>query len=144
MNYEEKYNETIEKIKGLLDNGRKQGHVIIRIEDVENALPEVKESDDELVRKTICNCVKWFGYDSIHFKHVSQKECLAWLEKQGEQKPVEYAKGEDYDIDDLWAALDILRRTYGKVQGYQSDNGIFEHQCAITALKKLYEKKLSE
>ena len=35
----------------------------------------------------------------------------------------------------------ILEKTLGKVDGYQSDDGILSHKCAISALKKLYEKK---
>lgn len=67
------------------------------------------------------------------------------LEKQGEQKPVndtdEEYNGEDYGIDSLWHAKNILEKTLGKVDGYQSDDGILEHKCAITAVMKLYEQK---
>ena len=59
-------------------------------------------------------------------------------------KSVELPKGEDYGIDGLYAAVDILKKTLGKVDGYQSDDGILEHKCAITAVKKLYEKKPTE
>ena len=54
------------------------------------------------------------------------------------QKPVEYAKGEDHGVDGLWTALDILQKTLGEVKGYQSDDGILEHECAISAVEKLY------
>ena len=43
---------------------------------------KLKESENEKIRKTIYNCVKWFGFDSWFFKDVSQEECLAWIEKQ--------------------------------------------------------------
>ena len=49
--------------------------------------------------------------------------------------------GEDYGIDGLWHAMNILERTLGKVSGYQTDDGFLSHQCAITAVKKLYEQK---
>ena len=49
--------------------------------------------------------------------------------------------GEDYGIDGLWHAKNILEKTLGKVSGYQTDDGILSHQCAITAIKKLYEQK---
>ena len=48
---------------------------------------------------------------------------------------------EDYGIDGLYHAQRILEKTIGKVDGYQSDDGILEHKCAITAVKKLYEHK---
>jgi hypothetical protein len=59
-------------------------------------------------------------------------------------KSVELPKGEDYGIDGLYAAVDILKKTLGKVDGYQSDDGILEHKCAITAVKKLYEQLREE
>lgn len=62
-----------------------------------------------------------------------------------EQKPViEEFNGEDYGIDSLYHAQRILEKTLGKVDGYQSDDGILEHKCAITAVKKLYEQKPAE
>ncbi len=48
---------------------------------------------------------------------------------------------EDYGIDSLFHAQRILEKTLGKVDGYQSDDGILEHKCAISAVKKLYEQK---
>lgn len=52
--------------------------------------------------------------------------------------------GEDYGIDSLYHALRILEKTLGEVDGYQSDDGILEHKCAISAVKKLYEQKPAE
>jgi hypothetical protein len=49
--------------------------------------------------------------------------------------------GEDYGIDGLWHAKNILEKTLGTVEGYQSDDGILEHKCAISAVKKLYAQK---
>lgn len=61
-----------------------------------------------------------------------------------EQKPAELAKGEDYGIDGLYAAVDILQKTLGNVDGYQTDDGILEHKCAIAAVNKLYKQKPAE
>lgn len=63
------------------------------------------------------------------------------IEKQSEKKPTNLAKGEDYGIDGLYNAIRILEKTLGKVDGYQTDDGILEHECAISAVKKLYEQK---
>ena len=52
--------------------------------------------------------------------------------------------GEDYGIDSLYHAQRILEKTLGKVDGYQTDDGILSHKCAITAVKKLYEQKPEE
>ena len=61
--------------------------------------------------------------------------------KKIEQKSDDLPKGEDYGIDGLYAAVDILKKTLGKVDGYQTDDGILEHECAISAVKSLYEQK---
>lgn len=64
----------------------------------------------------------------------SDKNPYISSEKQGEQKQVEFANGDDYGIDGLWHAINILEKTLGKVEGYQTDDGILEHECAITAV----------
>ena len=60
--------------------------------------------------------------------------------KKIEQENEEY-NSEDYGIDGLYHAISILEKTLGKVEGYQSDDGILEHKCAITTVKKLYNKR---
>jgi hypothetical protein len=52
--------------------------------------------------------------------------------------------GEDYGIDSLFHAQRILEKTLGKVDGYQTDDGILSHMCAISAVKKLYGQKSVE
>ena len=44
MNCEKEQNEVIDKLKSLIDDAKKQGHIIIRIEDIEKVIPETKES----------------------------------------------------------------------------------------------------
>lgn len=63
--------------------------------------------------------------------------------KKKELKKIEEEEynGEDYGIDSLYHAQRILEKTLGKVDGYQSDDGILEHKCAITAIKELYAQK---
>ena len=63
------------------------------------------------------------------------------FEKKELKKVEEEINDEDYGIDGLWHAQRILERTLGEVDGYQSDDGILEHKCAISAVKKLYEQK---
>jgi len=58
-------------------------------------------------------------------------------EKKELKKTEEEFNGEDYGVDSLWHARNILERTFGKVEGYQTDDGILEHKCAISAVKQL-------
>lgn len=66
-----------------------------------------------------------------------------WDAEKKELKKIDdkEVNGEDYGIDSLYHAQRILEKTLGSVDGYQSDDGILEHKCAISAVKKLYEQK---
>ena len=89
--------------------------------------PATKEQRDFLFQK-----MKEDGYE--------------WNAERKELKKIEDEEynGEDYGIDSLYHAQRILEKTLGSVDGYQTDDGILSHQCAITAVKKLYEQKPSE
>ena len=51
-----KKKEIIDTLKSIIEDAKKQGHIIVRIEDLENAIPELKkESEDEKIRKEISN-----------------------------------------------------------------------------------------
>ena len=51
--------------------------------------PELKESEDERIRNQIINFIEEYG-NPIHCEW--QKDWIAWLEKQGEQKPTDKVK----------------------------------------------------
>lgn len=69
--------EAIKKIKtwDFLDNDEK--------EVLETLIPELRESEDERIRKEIISALKYANHEGVYNKH------LAWLEKQGEQKSVD-------------------------------------------------------
>ena len=83
MDYEKKYKETLERAKYY-----KEGITDHKLENDENILdyifPELKESEDEKIRKMLIAFVK---NDSIITSNKNKQNALAWLEKQGEQKP---------------------------------------------------------
>ena len=95
--------------------------------DIEFVNPATKEQRELLFQK-----MKEAGY-TFDF----EKKELKKIEDE------EY-NGEDYGIDSLFHAQRILEKTLGNVDGYQSDDGILEHKCAIAAVKKLYEQKPTE
>ena len=80
-------NEVINKLQGLIDNAKKQGHIIVRIEDIEDAFPELVESEDEKVRKAL---IEYFNEqcDMSNWNGIYGYQVVSWLEKQGKQKPV--------------------------------------------------------
>lgn len=226
------FEDFLDRMQGLLDSAKKQGHIIVRVEDLENTFPELKESEDEKIRRAIHIYLDWLDgrKDYAPKGKYTIKDMISWLkkhgepveinptefdtrlqaligkfdslpkeeligslsfwlnvvqndgtykidEKQDEQKPYGQRKecedcqfsyvgeckgdcalkrneqksadkvkdeeynGEDYGIDSLFHAQRILEKTLGKVDGYQTDDGILAHQCAISAVKKLYEQK---
>jgi hypothetical protein len=95
------------------------------IEENKNIIhPATKEQRDLLFKK-----IKEAGYE--------------WDAEKKELKKIEDEEydGEDYGIDSLYHAQRILEKTLGKVDGYQSDDGILEHKCAISAVRKMYKQK---
>jgi hypothetical protein len=42
----------------------------------------------------------------------------------------------------VWIAEMILEKTLGKVDGFQSDDGVMEHQMAIDAVKQVKSTRL--
>ena len=93
----------------------------------------------------------YHSIEGVHPATEEQRELLfqkmkeagyTWdAEKKKLEKTDKEINGEDYGIDSLYHAQRILEKTLGKVDGYQSDDGILEHKCAISAVKKLYEQK---
>lgn len=88
-----KFEDFLDRMQGLIYNAKKQGHIIVRIEDLENTFPELKESEDERIRNVL---IYYFN------RYKEQEECgiktfygiptdniLAWLEKQGNHKPTD-------------------------------------------------------
>ena len=96
MNTEQKakaYDETISKLQSLINNANKQGHIIIRVEELENTFPELKdERMREMAIKAIHapqaqSCIKSWG--------INPDDVIAWLEKIG----TSYTKR---DVDDAY------------------------------------------
>lgn len=79
MNYEEKYNQALEIAKHYHDRDN--------IHFLEHIFPELRESEDERIRKEIIKLVHFFYCSSsVYEHHVSEDDMIAWLEKQGEQE----------------------------------------------------------
>ena len=124
--------KTLEKLQRIYDQADTFGKELI-----EKEFPELKESDDERIRKELIKALKQLDREKCQVDTYPYLDWAAWLEKQGKEN-TELPNGEDYGIDSLFHALQILQSTLGDVAGYQSDDGILEHKCAISAVKKLY------
>jgi len=139
MDYEKLHKETLENLQVMVNEGKITENV------AKGICSDFKfESEDERIRKTLMHIVKGacdkYGI-KYQEKEITEEKLLSWLEKKGTENTAELPNGEDYGIDGMYAAIDILTRTLGEVEGYQSDDGILEHECAISAVKALYERK---
>ena len=129
--------KTLEKLQRIYDQVDTFGKSLM-----EKEFPELKESDDSKMKELFENlvlslCNNPSAREILQIYGKSKEDCLAWLEKQGKEN-TELPNGENYGIDSLYHALRILQTTLGEVAGYQSDDGILEHKCAISAIEKLY------
>ena len=84
MNYEEKYNQTIESIKRIYNQADSYGKELM-----EKEFPQLRESEDERIKKCIGMCLTDVTEQRFEEFNTTLKDCLAWLEKQGEQKPAD-------------------------------------------------------
>ena len=93
--------------------------------------PELKESEDERVRKAILGLVYLDGIEPILTKcSVTRSDILSYLEKQKEQKPVEWSEEDENNTGWLIAFLE------GKIV-YHSDN---LHKSVIKWLRGIRDR----
>lgn len=83
MDYEKKYREAIERAKNFIENGDERERTIA--ESIFAGLME--ESEDERIRNFLIDFIKVCGWtEKKNQGWPLREECIAWLEKQGEQK----------------------------------------------------------
>ena len=85
------YDEALKKAKGIINYYKEHNRDEAAIEDLETIFPELKESEDEKIRKALVK----FHKSTIDIDGIKGADILAWLEKQGES----YTKK---DVDDAY------------------------------------------
>jgi len=109
MDYEKKYKETLERARKLQENSN--GMILKKW--LWNIFPELKESEDEEIRKVLEDIVL-----NIHDIEVAQRygvdrsDIIAWLEKQKEFVSA--------DFDDVWETADCNELT-APLEKYSKD-----------------------
>ena len=84
MDYEKLYKEALNKAKSKIWNDK--GHVLYE-DDIVEIFPELAESEDDRIKKALIKCMERFPYDRLEINGVSIEDAIAWLEKQGKNKP---------------------------------------------------------
>ena len=100
MNYEERYKEALKVMESLHSVVKYQSSsdALLASQTIEKAFPELRESEDERIRKELYRYFRdlQLSSDREFSPSISIDEILAWLEKQGGQGIIdlkEYAKG---------------------------------------------------
>ena len=86
MDYEKKYREVLERATKAKNNASLSKGTIRVLEII---FPELKESEDERIRKTLFETFSNFNADGTFWTdtlRISKNNVLAWLEKQGKPK----------------------------------------------------------
>ena len=99
MNYEERYKEALDLMKDCVPD--ENGLVHVHPEDI---IPELRESEDEKIRKELIEKVKetpaCIGFND-------KNAVLAWLEKQA-KKSSKWSEEDEKMVNDIIAAIDTL------------------------------------
>lgn len=93
--YEKKYKEALERAEGVIEQNPLMEYLKKGIEYI---FPELKESEDERIRKTL---IEYFNaYPKDYYGELKKSHILAWLEKQGDKCFVNFdeAEKEKYDF----------------------------------------------
>ena len=110
MDYEKLYKEALNKAKSKIWNDK--GHVLYE-DDIVEIFPELAESKDDRIKKALIKCMERFPYDRLEINGVSIEDAIAWLEKQGEQKP-SWSEEDEYQINTILYGLYLKKELYKK------------------------------
>lgn len=115
MDYEQRYKEALDEAKAIHKAIKQDLKPVI-----EQIFPELKELDDEEIRKWIIDDIRYnMNNEPLNDSKYKKKaeKAIAWLEKQGEQKPVD--KVESKFKDGQWIVFNGLTLYINEVvKGY--------------------------
>ena len=83
MNYEKAYKDALERMKSWARGEHPECFTEAQ-KAAEFIFPELAESEDEMIRKALIR----FHKSTIDIDGIKGEDILAWLEKQGKQKPI--------------------------------------------------------
>ena len=79
MDYEKAYKDALERARKMMNSKRS---VVIGKQALETIFPELRESEDERIRKMCITSVNIAASADGGLLHHEAKQCLDWLEKQ--------------------------------------------------------------
>ena len=129
------YDEALKVIKGNLDalnEITETGAEIVNIQSIKNCFyrvfPELKDSEDEKIRKAIIETLPKYGY--LSQTSIKVKDAIAWLEKQGKQEEPQ-----------VYKTMDGETITYSETDGYKVCDEKQKEQEQLDVNFKVKERK---
>ena len=92
MYYEQKYKEALERAKEIIECSKPDTK---EVRMVLSFFPELKESDGDMIKKAVIDVVETLSDSPLKVK------MLAWLKKQGEQKPTDWSEEDEKILSDI-------------------------------------------
>ena len=138
MDYEKKYNEALERCRNLYNEAKANGYTS-DMDDYEAIFPELKESEDERIRKALLRCCD--DWEKGQFGCMAKEDIpaiRAYLEKQKEQKPI------DIDFVSDWLRKHIktyVNSEYNEFHKTVEYDGSINVERLIEDLKKATEQQ---
>ena len=131
MNYEEKYKEALRIAEEILRARCKEGtHGSFHRKDLEDIFPELKDSEDEKIRKEILEYFQQFENEQLRGVDIS--DWIFWLEKQGKtftKKDVDdaYLKGISDAKDELKKQGETMKVKSEIVKDYIGEENVWNN-----------------
>lgn len=136
--YEKKYKEALNRAREIHRNEDEKRS------DMEWLIPELKESEDERIRKALVR----FHKSTIDINGIKGADILAWLEKQGSQQPTiiwHSVSEEPEEMKELFCEWESDDATWHDVAFYDEESKTFRHaKMPINVTKWVYVDELLE
>lgn len=116
MDYKEKYELSLERLKGLIKSTREDKFPIME-EDIIDIFPELKELKDERIRQELILYLGDMPEDTELRNGVTNRDVLTWLEGQSEKTTwsEEDEKLYKLSVENLTELMHRFGEEYGKV-----------------------------
>ena len=106
MDYEKKYKEALERARDMLS------YKEVRQEDMEYLFPELKESEDEKIRKQLVEFLDELSKlgKNTDFDRYSKADCANWLVWLEKQKTTRWSEKDNIGHDDALWCIDLASK----------------------------------
>ena len=130
MTQEEKAENFLDRLQRVINNA---GNIMVLVEDLDEAFPELKERNDERIREELISFLEELSKLGINtnFDKWTTFDCAKWIEwvkKQGESKIVWHSVSEEPDENvELICEWESDDATWHDVAFYHADTKTFWH-----------------